>query len=114
MMVKYMNFFSLILTLFLLVSHLKNDDNRQLSGRKRPQIDLENTEGVFSQQGIFFSIIHIFNWLFHLEPVTIHPYVDQFSQDMTDERPKTAIRRKDSNKNLFDENDDAAELLPPD
>jgi hypothetical protein len=56
-----MNFFSLILTLFLLVSHLKNDDNRQLSGRKRPQIDLENTEGVFSQQGIFFSIIHIFN-----------------------------------------------------
>jgi hypothetical protein len=33
-------------------------------------------------------------------------------QDMADERPKTAIRRKDSNKNLFDENDDAAELLP--
>jgi thioredoxin-related protein len=54
MMVKYMNFFSLILTLFLLVSHLKNDDNRQLSGRKRTQIDLENTEGVFSQQGSFF------------------------------------------------------------
>jgi hypothetical protein len=33
-------------------------------------------------------------------------------QEMTDERPKTAIRRKDANKNLFDENDDAAELLP--
>jgi len=31
---------------------------------------------------------------------------------MTDERPRTAIRRKESNKNLFDENDDPAELLP--
>ncbi len=48
----------------------------------------------------------------NLEPVTIHPYVDQLSQDMTDERPKTAIRRRDSTKNLFDENDNVAELLP--
>ena len=48
----------------------------------------------------------------YLEPVVIHPYVDQFSQEIADERPKTAIRRKDANKNLFDENDDAAELLP--
>jgi hypothetical protein len=31
---------------------------------------------------------------------------------MTDGRPKTAIRRKETNKSLFDENDDAAELLP--
>jgi hypothetical protein len=57
---------------------------------------------------IKFFLIEYFN----LEPVTIHPYVDQFSQDMTDGRPKTAIRRKEMIKNLFDENDDAAELLP--
>jgi hypothetical protein len=47
-----------------------------------------------------------------LEPVTIHPYAEQFSHDMADERPKTAIRKKETNKNLFDDNDDAAELLP--
>ena len=40
---------------FNLVSQFKTDDNHQLSGgRKRSQIDLENTEGVFSQQGFFF------------------------------------------------------------
>ncbi|CAF5085728.1 unnamed protein product, partial [Rotaria magnacalcarata] len=77
-------------------SYSKNDDNRQLSGRKRNPIDLDNTEGVFSQQ----------------EPVTIRPFVDNFSQDMGDDRPKTAIRRKEPAKSLFDENDDAAELLP--
>ncbi|UJR26463.1 hypothetical protein I4U23_007793 [Adineta vaga] len=78
------------------VSHFKNDDYRQTSGRKRTPIDLSNTEGVFSQQ----------------EPISIQPFVDQFSQDMTDERPKTAIRRKELNKALFDDNDDATELLP--
>ncbi|CAF3044332.1 unnamed protein product [Rotaria socialis] len=77
-------------------SYSKHDDNRQLSGRKRNPIDLDNTEGVFSQQ----------------EPVTVRPFVDNFSQDMGDDRPKTAIRRKEPAKSLFDENDDAAELLP--
>ncbi|CAF3940589.1 unnamed protein product, partial [Adineta steineri] len=78
------------------VSHFKNDDNRQLSGRKRTPIDLDNTEGVFSQQ----------------EPVTIHPFVDQLSRDMPDQRPMTAIRRSDMNRALFDDNDDVADLLP--
>jgi hypothetical protein len=50
--------------------------------------------------------------MIHLEPVTIQPYVDQLSHDLADERPKTAIRRRETHKNLFDDNDDAAELLP--
>ena len=86
-----------------------------MSGRKHAPIDLDNTEGVFSQQGFYYKIfffIELFIFL-NIGPVTIHPFVDQFSQDMTDERPKTAIRRKEANKNLFDD-DDAAELLPPD
>ena len=91
---------------------MKNDDNRQLSGRKRSQIDLDNTEGVFSQQGMHYSwFFHAF-YFFNLEPVAIRPYDDEMPQDMTDKRPRTAIRRNDANKNLFDENDDAAELLP--
>ncbi|CAF3860357.1 unnamed protein product [Rotaria sp. Silwood2] len=77
-------------------SNSKHDDNRQLSGRKRTPIDLEHTEGVFSQQ----------------EPVTVPSFTDHFSQDVGDERPKTAIRKKEANKSLFDDNDDAAELLP--
>jgi len=31
---------------------------------------------------------------------------------MTNERPKTAISRKEANTAVFDDNDDAAELLP--
>ena len=31
---------------------------------------------------------------------------------MTSERPKTAISKKEAHALLFDENDDAAELLP--
>ncbi|CAF1070793.1 unnamed protein product [Rotaria sordida] len=77
-------------------SHSKHDDNRQLSGRKRAPIDLDHTEGVFSQQ----------------EPVAVPSFVNQLSQDMTGGRPRTAIQRKDTTKSLFDENDDAAELLP--
>ncbi|CAF0950545.1 unnamed protein product [Rotaria sordida] len=77
-------------------SHSKHDDNRQLSGRKRAPIDLDHTEGVFSQQ----------------EPVAVPSFVNQLSQDMTGGRPRTAILKKDQNKSLFDENDDAAELLP--
>ena len=37
----------------ILGTHSKNDDSRQLSGRKRTPIDLDNTEGVFSQQGFY-------------------------------------------------------------
>ncbi|CAF0761928.1 unnamed protein product [Adineta ricciae] len=78
------------------VSQFRGDDTRQSSGRKRTPIDLSNTEGVFSRP----------------EPASIQPFVDEFPQDMADGRPKTAIRRKELNKALFDDNDDAAELLP--
>jgi hypothetical protein len=57
MKVKEISF--LLLNKFLisiLASHYKSDDNRQLSGRKRTPIDLDNTEGVFSQQGDNLSI----------------------------------------------------------
>ncbi|CAF0943555.1 unnamed protein product [Rotaria sordida] len=64
--------------------------------RKRTPIDLDNTKGVFSQQG----------------PITIHPYIDQFPQQMTHERPKTAISKKETHAIVFDDNDDAAVLLP--
>jgi hypothetical protein len=80
--------------------------------RKRTPIDLDNTEGVFSQQGFIYFSIFILNIYFILEPLTIHPYVDQFPQNMTNERPKTAISRKEANTAVFDDNDDAAELLP--
>jgi hypothetical protein len=39
---------------FILGLYSKNDDGRQLSGRKRAPIDLDNTEGVFSQQGFYY------------------------------------------------------------
>ena len=42
----------------------------------------------------------------------MQPYADPLPREMVDDRPKTAICRKESTKNLFDENDDAAELLP--
>ncbi|CAF2190201.1 unnamed protein product [Rotaria magnacalcarata] len=64
--------------------------------RKRTPINLDNTEGVFSQQG----------------PITMHPYVDQLPQQITYERPKTAISRKETQGIVFDDNDNAAELLP--
>ncbi|CAF3762100.1 unnamed protein product [Rotaria sp. Silwood1] len=63
---------------------------------KRTPINLDNTEGVFSQQG----------------PITIHPYIDQFPQQMTHERPRTAISKKETHAIVFDDKDDAAELLP--
>jgi len=74
--------------LFEVLSNIRNDDHR-----KRTPIDLDNTEGVFSQQ----------------EPVRISSYIDQFPQH---ERPKTAISKKEAHTIVFDENDDAAELLP--
>jgi len=40
--------------IFILGLYSKNDDGRQLSGRKRAPIDLDNTEGVFSQQGFYY------------------------------------------------------------
>jgi len=81
--------------------------------RKRTPIDLDNTEGVFSQQGFFYIFYYYLNiCLFILEPLTIHPYIDQFPQNMTNERPKTAISKKEANTIVFDDNDDAAELLP--
>jgi len=63
---------------------------------------------------IFLSLVFLFclNIYLYLEPVTIHPYVDQFPQHMSNERPKTAISKKEANTILFDDNDDAAELLP--
>lgn len=94
------------------VSHLKNENNRQLSGRKHASIDLDNTEGVFSQQGLISSSVCVFLLFLYIEPLTIQGYGEQLPRDMSEERPKTAIRRKESNRNLFDENDDAAELLP--
>lgn len=38
--------------------------------------------------------------------------MDQFPQTIANERPKTAISKKEANTNFFDDNDDAAELLP--
>ncbi|CAF4891858.1 unnamed protein product [Rotaria sp. Silwood1] len=45
-------------------------------------------------------------------PITIHPYIDQFPQQMTHERPRTAISKKETHAIVFDDKDDAAELLP--
>ncbi|CAF1310006.1 unnamed protein product [Adineta steineri] len=74
-----------------------NNRNQQIDDhRKRIPIDLDNTEGVFSQQ----------------ELITTHPYVEQFPEHMKNERPKTAISKKEANTIIFDDNDDAAELLP--
>ena len=49
---------------FSSVSHLKNENNRQLSGRKHASIDLDNTEGVFSQQGLLCRLCISFLYLF--------------------------------------------------
>jgi len=38
--------------------------------------------------------------------------MDQFPQHMTADRPKTAISKRETNAMVFDDNDDAAELLP--
>ncbi|CAF0836099.1 unnamed protein product [Adineta ricciae] len=67
-------------------------DERQ----KRTPIDLDNTEGVFSPP----------------EHVSVRPYIDQFPKHMAGERPKTAISKKEANTIVFDDDDDAAELLP--
>ncbi|UJR22611.1 hypothetical protein I4U23_025652 [Adineta vaga] len=64
--------------------------------RKRTPIDLDNTDGVFSQP----------------EHVSMPSYVDQFPRHMSNERPKTAISKREANTTVFDDNDDAAELLP--
>ncbi len=56
---------------------------------------------------LFYFIIRII-----LEPLTIRPYVDQLPQHMTSDRPKTAISKKEAHTTIFDDNDDAAELLP--
>lgn len=82
--------------------------------RKRTPIDLDHTEGVFSQQGLLLLLLSSFPstvWTLS-EPLAMHPYVDQLPQHMTSDRPKTAISKREGNTLVFDENDDAAELLP--
>ncbi|CAF0751378.1 unnamed protein product, partial [Didymodactylos carnosus] len=68
-------------------------DGRQLSGKTR-NIDLENTEGVFSQR----------------EPISAQ--FDQLPDNITSERPRTAISKKEMNPIAFDDDDNAADLLP--
>lgn len=58
---------------------------------------------------LFFLYINIF---ILLGPVKLHPYVDQFPQQMTYERPRTAISKKDTHGVVFDDVDNPAELLP--
>ncbi|CAF0743268.1 unnamed protein product [Didymodactylos carnosus] len=68
-------------------------DGRQPSGNRR-NFDLENTEGVFSQK----------------DPVLAQ--FEQLPDHMTNERPKTAISKKETNPIVFDDDDNAADLLP--
>ncbi len=61
---------------------------------------------------MFFFVVFILPFWIILEPLTVRPYADQLPQHMTSERPKTAISKKEGHAAMFDENDDAAELLP--
>ena len=42
----------------------------------------------------------------------MHSYIDQLPEHLTDERPKTAISKREGNTLAFDDTNDIAELLP--